>query len=152
MQTLMMSDTEGHPWMEFTPSHGGPSQRVELTKFPFTIGRDESTDFCVDSARVSREHVAIEKGEEGKLILRDLGSTNGTAVNGKMIFEVELNDGDALLIADFPMTFRLPSGEGKISNATQVISTPLTGSSSSGSSGKHVGLIWFATFDGSARW
>ena len=134
MQTQFMSEVGDNPWLEYLPSDGGPPRQIELSKFPFTIGRDECTDFRVDSLRVSREHATIVQ-EEGALVLKDLGSTNGTAVNGRMIFESPLNDGDTLLIADFQMTFRVPLGKGKVTRVTQVIATPLTGDSASGSHG-----------------
>ena len=68
------------------------------------IGRDESADFTVDSSRVSRKHVLLDRRESG-YVLRDLESTNGTYVNGKRVSEDTLTDGDVIVIADFELTF-----------------------------------------------
>ena len=51
---------------------------------PFVVGRAESADLKLVSNRVSREH-AVLSWEAGQFWIRDLGSTNGTFVNGTRI-------------------------------------------------------------------
>lgn len=96
-----------------------------MREFPFVIGRDESADFCVESSRVSRKHISIDRHDAG-FMLRDLGSTNGTYVNGKRITEVVLADGDVVVMADFELTFfsGLPPTR---ATATQVMTQPVAG-------------------------
>jgi pSer/pThr/pTyr-binding forkhead associated (FHA) protein len=56
------------------------------------IGRDKDCDVTIESRQVSREHCAIEReGEE--MVLRDLGSTSGTLVEGKPVERIRLQDG-----------------------------------------------------------
>lgn len=56
------------------------------------VGRDETCDIRILAKSVSREHCAIEQdGEE--LVLRDLGSTGGTYLNGNRVEKVRLEDG-----------------------------------------------------------
>jgi pSer/pThr/pTyr-binding forkhead associated (FHA) protein len=56
------------------------------------VGRDETCDIRILAKSVSREHCAIEQdGEE--LVLRDLGSTGGTYLNGSRVEKVRLQDG-----------------------------------------------------------
>jgi EAL domain-containing protein (putative c-di-GMP-specific phosphodiesterase class I) len=109
MQTLVMPNSStATPWLE-VDFNGGNPEKVALGKFPFIMGRGETADLRVPSTRVSREHAVI--AQQGRTYtLRDLGSTNGTFVNGKRLAEATLSDGDVILLADEQLTFF--SGEG----------------------------------------
>ncbi|HEX6215470.1 MAG TPA: FHA domain-containing protein [Vicinamibacterales bacterium] len=63
-----------------------------------TMGRAPRADFVVDAALVSRVHCRFVLNDRGELELEDLGSTNGTFVNGKKITRATLSDGDKLTI------------------------------------------------------
>jgi pSer/pThr/pTyr-binding forkhead associated (FHA) protein len=58
-----------------------------------TVGRDELADIRVDEPLVSRNHARLEKRGTGYVVL-DLGSTNMTRVNGEVVSERALQDGD----------------------------------------------------------
>jgi diguanylate cyclase (GGDEF)-like protein len=62
-----------------------------------TLGRGDRTDIRVLDDGVSREHAAIER-DGGKMVLVDLGSTNGTFCNGLKVDRRELVDGDKILV------------------------------------------------------
>lgn len=96
--------TTSKPSLEFFSDGSGEARRVSIEQFPFRIGRAESADLRVDSAEVSREHAEIVE-RNGLWLVRDLGSTNGTQVNGKPIKEMLLADGDILRIAQTELTF-----------------------------------------------
>ena len=63
-----------------------------------TMGRAPRADFVVDAALVSRVHCRFTLNDTNELELEDLGSTNGTFVNGKKVMRATLNDGDKLTI------------------------------------------------------
>lgn len=63
-----------------------------------TMGRAPRADFVVDAALVSRVHCRFTLNETNELELEDLGSTNGTFVNGKKVSRTVLSDGDKLTV------------------------------------------------------
>lgn len=63
-----------------------------------TVGRAPRADFVVDAALVSRVHCRLTLDNAGKLEIEDLGSTNGTFVNGQKVGKTTLSDGDKLTI------------------------------------------------------
>lgn len=77
---------------------------VYIDQTPFTIGRGEENHLQISSTGVSRVHAELQRVSGGYL-LRDLGSTNGSFVNGRAIGESTLQDGDAVRIADVELTF-----------------------------------------------
>jgi pSer/pThr/pTyr-binding forkhead associated (FHA) protein len=63
-----------------------------------TMGRAPRADFVVDAALVSRVHCRFTLNSTNELELEDLGSTNGTFVNGQKVLRTTLNDGDKLTV------------------------------------------------------
>ena len=63
-----------------------------------TLGRAPRADFVVDAALVSRVHCRFVLNDINELELEDLGSTNGTFVNGKKVRRTQLSDGDKLTV------------------------------------------------------
>jgi len=96
--------TTSKPSLEFYSDGASEARRVTIERFPFRIGRSESADLRVDSVEISREHAEIVE-RNGMWLVRDLGSTNGTQVNGKPIKETLLADGDILRLAETELTF-----------------------------------------------
>ncbi len=90
----------------------GPTanQRVdECRKFPLVIGRASSSDVIVLDERASRAHARIEALPDGNYQLVDLGSRNGTLLNGKLVTpSAFLKDGDSIGIGSHTLVFRLP--------------------------------------------
>jgi pSer/pThr/pTyr-binding forkhead associated (FHA) protein len=64
----------------------------ELVGDVVTIGRSSSNDVVIDDPTVSAQHAALTKSESGYRV-KDLGSTNGTQINGVSITDAELKDG-----------------------------------------------------------
>ena len=62
-----------------------------------TIGRSAGAEFIVKAALVSRIHCQLTATADS-LQVKDMGSTNGTFVNGKRIKVAELNEGDTLAV------------------------------------------------------
>jgi pSer/pThr/pTyr-binding forkhead associated (FHA) protein len=63
-----------------------------------TMGRAPGVDFVVDAALVSRVHCRLTLSKNNDLLLEDLGSTNGTFVNGEKVNKTTLADGDKLRV------------------------------------------------------
>lgn len=63
-----------------------------------TMGRAPRADFVVDAALVSRVHCRFTLSEANELELEDLGSTNGTFLNGRKVVKALLSDGDKLTV------------------------------------------------------
>ena len=76
---------------------GGPS--IDLLKDMTLFGRDEDCDVRLDHKSVSKLHCVVVK-TDGLLLLRDLGSTNGTRVNGQRVRRAALLPNDTLSVAN----------------------------------------------------
>lgn len=83
------------------------SREFPLHALSVFVGRDPDNDLCVDGDGMSRQHCVIEPHESG-WILRDLGSRNGTFVNGARISEHLLLDGDRIRLGSTEMAFEDP--------------------------------------------
>lgn len=78
--------------------------------FRVAIGRHASNDLCFDSRNVSNYHAEILNEATG-LVLRDLGSTNGTFVNGERVRQRKLEHGDQLRIGNNEVRVRLTNSD-----------------------------------------
>ncbi|MDZ4670456.1 MAG: FHA domain-containing protein, partial [Phototrophicales bacterium] len=73
-----------------------PNQVFELNKDLLTLGRDITNDITINDPEVSRHHLRITRGTDGYTI-EDLGSTNGTFINGQRLTGSRaLNRGDMI--------------------------------------------------------
>ncbi|MCZ7527902.1 MAG: FHA domain-containing protein [Acidimicrobiia bacterium] len=79
-------------------------QRVGLGEEPATIGRLAECTITIEDPRVSRRHAEVHPDLDG-YVLRDLGSTNGTTVNGVQVREHALADGDAIGVGETTIRF-----------------------------------------------
>jgi len=69
-----------------------------LDKKTITIGRSDEFDIQLEDSSCSREQAIIEFNDNNKPVLKDLDSTNGTFVNGSKITEINIEDGDKILL------------------------------------------------------
>jgi len=83
---------------QLLPLEGGSP--VDLAKEMILIGRQEDCDLRLDHKSVSKMHCVLVK-TDGLLLLRDLGSTNGTRVNGTRVRRAALLPNDKLSVANF---------------------------------------------------
>src|SRR5438477_330668 len=84
---------------------------LPLTGDTVTIGRDPASTICLSDLALSRRHCAIARTAEGWRI-RDLGSFNGTFVNGMQVTDHLLTDGERLSLGESTFVFvQKPSPE-----------------------------------------
>jgi pSer/pThr/pTyr-binding forkhead associated (FHA) protein len=92
-----------------TPYLRDPSKKEHLLELDITrLGRAVENEIVIVSKRASREHAHIRR-EGRKIFLDDLGSTNGTFLNGERVLgSVQLRDGDQISIGEIKFTFHDP--------------------------------------------
>jgi hypothetical protein len=86
---------------------GVPPDGVYPIQGQARIGRNEESEIVLVDPSVSRAHAIVEVNA-GKPVVRDLGSTNGTFVNGRRVRAHPLRDGDELLFGNTKMRFESP--------------------------------------------
>ena len=77
----------------------GSTKVIPMPSSVSTIGRRTDCDLCIPLPAVSRKHCELNT-DQGRLTVRDLGSQNGTFVNGSRVEEARINPGDELQIAN----------------------------------------------------
>ena len=69
-----------------------------------TVGRSQDADILLDDISVSRRHATFTRTDEG-VVVRDVGSLNGTYVNRQMVDEQLLQPGDEVQVGKFRLVF-----------------------------------------------
>lgn len=100
-ETVVVSRSDGTPQLQ-----APDGQVLQLRTGRHTVGRLASCDLHLDDTTVSREHAAVVRRGDRWWVL-DLGSTNGTRVNGVAAAEHPLSDGDAIEFGEVEVTFRV---------------------------------------------
>jgi hypothetical protein len=107
-------DVEAEPAAAPPPSSGiatltvpGVARNVALGGERVVIGRLKTCDICLADANASREHAALEREGAGWALV-DLGSTNGTLLNGERAARARLRDGDTITIGTSELTYHEP--------------------------------------------
>ncbi len=98
--------------------HSHPAQRpwldVDGDRYPLlgaitVLGRDNTADVILDDPGISRRHTEIRVTSDGPHLvasIRDLGSTNGTFLNGERITSQHLTEGDRINVGRTTLTYR----------------------------------------------
>ncbi|MDQ4095613.1 MAG: DUF3662 and FHA domain-containing protein [Actinomycetota bacterium] len=85
---------------------GRERERIALTRARIVIGRQSNNDVVLSDPNVSRRHAELRRNDEGWTLV-DLGSTNGTTVNGHAGAEHRLSDGDKLGFGTSELVFKI---------------------------------------------
>ena len=114
MTTMYSADT----WTLAEFQEEGDSRRCfALQSSKATVGRSTDATFTVPAGDVSKKHAVIEVVND-RPVVSDLGSTNGTFVNGRRVTEAPLTDGDLVQFAS--ALFRVCRPQPVVACATQI--------------------------------
>jgi hypothetical protein len=93
------------------PDPGPPAMEIEVllprSAGGLTVGRSHECDVVVGEETVSRFHAELRHGEGDEWTIRDLGSTNGTWLNGSPVREARVCRGDVLRLGALRLELRL---------------------------------------------
>ena len=90
---------------------GGSTQRLDFDAEEITIGRVDENDICLPKGNISKKHTRIVV-KDGRIIVLDLKSTNGTYVNGKKLAGPQvISPDDKVYIGDFILNVEPPDLE-----------------------------------------
>lgn len=79
-------------------------EKFFIDKPVFSIGRNPDSDILLDDITVSRQHAIIEKTDK-EYFVKDMGSLNGTYLNGKIVELSKLGNGDRIQIGKYLFLF-----------------------------------------------
>ena len=99
----------------------GKSYRIDCS--PFLIGRDPSCHLKPVGRGISRKHTEIFQ-QSGRLVIKDLNSSNGTKVNGYIISQVLLENNDIISIGDTNLTYKALNDNVPLADSEQRIEVP----------------------------
>ncbi len=94
-------------------TNDGRKKNFLLSSTVTVIGRRQDCDLCIPLMNVSRRHCELNQ-DENKLMVRDLGSRNGTFVDGEKVAEAELKDGNHLKVGPLEFTVSLQPEEKEV--------------------------------------
>jgi len=83
----------------------GTTEKHQKLGMATVVGRAPTCDVVVNDSSVSRRHAQLSV-DAGVCTVEDLGSRNGTYVNGQQIDRAQLNDGDRVVLGQFPLKLR----------------------------------------------
>jgi hypothetical protein len=84
------------PWfVELLARNGEVLQRQRAESLPIRIGRGYDNDLVLDDDHAAARHAVVEQDNDGRLLLRDLGTRNGIVVKGRRLQQAVL-DGDTV--------------------------------------------------------
>jgi type II secretory pathway predicted ATPase ExeA len=109
-QSLPANASQGDaPGRLIVKVQGEPERTIALNGSHVLIGRDRLCDILVQDTQVSRLHGLFARAADGVYYL-DLGSTNGSAVNGETTRRLVLADNDVIAVGDVRIIYSLKNG------------------------------------------
>src|ERR1700682_2849578 len=112
------------PFSVILTEKGGATQRLDFESEEITVGRVDENDICLPKGNISKKHTKIVV-KDGKIIVLDLKSTNGTYVNGKKVAGPQvIAPTDKVYIGDFILNVEPPEMETSAEEAPLIEETP----------------------------
>lgn len=135
------------PWfVETLARNGDVLHRHQLTTLPIRLGRGYDNDYILDDDYAAPNHAVIEAGEQGELILRDLGTQNGVVHKGRRTTSLVI-DGDTVI--------RLGHTSLRVRGAAYPVAPELRDRTMHGWEGRlpgFIGLVLIGLFAGLTAW
>jgi len=97
---------------------GKDLKTLQTDKAEITIGRNENNDIQISNLGASKKHARIVR-QNGKYILEDLNSTNGTLLNNENITKVQLKNKDVITIGKHNLLISLQEGRDATRNVAE---------------------------------
>ncbi len=93
-------------------SENGETQQIDLDGLrPFRVGRDASSDLCLNDPKLSRHHFRFEFPSDGSVLLCEESSRNGVLVDGSLVSgQVALKDGSTIVAGGHEFQLAIISG------------------------------------------
>lgn len=108
---------------------GGAERRETFETAELTVGRVQGNELMLPKGNVSKRHARLLY-RDGRFIVTDLNSTNGTYVNRRRITQATIvREGDRIYVGDFVLRIELPGGEedalaGEAGSRAELVSSP----------------------------
>jgi len=96
---------DSYGYLELSLPDGG-KQEFELSKSQITLGRELTNDITITDSKISRTHARIEVDDQGRVKLVDLGSTNGSKLNGEKVVEAQVHPGDVITLGGTQLRYQ----------------------------------------------
>src|SRR5881394_299881 len=101
---------------------GGAERREIFDAAELSVGRVQGNELMLPKGNVSKRHARLLY-RDGRFIVTDLNSTNGTYVNRRRITQATIvREGDRIYVGDFVLRIELPGGDGPV--AAEVAPSP----------------------------
>src|SRR6266700_3749341 len=113
---------------------GGQTQELPLNSGLSRIGRNDANDIQIEHASVSSFHCEVTCAGDA-VVIKDLGSTNGTFVEGSPIQQAALAHNQRLQLGSVEMILDAPSAATPASTPAQATSAPVANSQAPGKTG-----------------
>ncbi len=115
----VLTDEAGHRVLIVRRDGAEIGQRVDVYHHPFFIGRGSQADLDLETDRASRKHARIDVTASGAWTITDLGSANGTHLNGDLLRgAATLTSGDVIAVGRIELEWRVLR-EGGLTSATK---------------------------------
>lgn len=104
--TLVVAVRQGPGGLPAAALVHGDGTRVAIGEAPVHVGRAPDSDLALTDSTVSRRHAEIVRDSDA-WVIRDVGSSNGTKVNGVGVVEHVLKDGDEIRLGSVTLRFEM---------------------------------------------
>lgn len=118
------ADVQASSGWAIRPNHSALANKIYSINGDTVVGRAAECDLSFSVSHMSRKHAQLSI-VNGQLVVQDLGSANGTFVNGKQVQEAKLNKGDELRLDTLSFTVIGPGGDSDKTTVRMAVTAPV---------------------------